>query len=174
MRCSVQLPSAHAPTSIESRRIGFRASTVREGNRSDVVALTRPGGTCAIAVPMGCAMCGATPADYFTTAGDAVCRVCHYREQSALQKRRAEQALEEEIPEELRGIGVGRRPAVEEVYAKPGTMLRRGLALMVVCGAAALGWIVVVDFDKLASVLLAATGLGFAMSARGWQVRHYE
>lgn len=123
---------------------------------------------------MACAECGASPSDYFTTSGDEVCRACHYREQTVLQARRAEAALEEDIPTELREVGIGRGARLEETYVKPGTMLRRGLALMSACGVAAVVWTVVVDFDKLASLLLAASGLGFAMTARGWQVRHYE
>ena len=50
---------------------------------------------------MACETCGAPNADFFTTRGQAVCRICFYRDQTALQDARAEASLAEEMPEGL-------------------------------------------------------------------------
>jgi len=124
-----------------------------------------------------CAICDAPNAELFTTQGELVCRACYYREQNEIAEQRAQEAAIEQYPEAMRDLarkvqakhakgGAPRRPS------PPGTAFRRGLVVLAVGSIATVAWAIFVGELAIPFVLIAA--VGFAASARGYQVRHYE
>jgi len=114
---------------------------------------------------VACETCGAPNADFFTTRGQAVCRICFYRDQTALQDARAEASLAEEMPE-------GLAPAKKKLKPKPGRVFKTGLVLIAFGLVVNLLMIVVLDDFNLG--LLAILVFGIGTTIQGYRTRHFQ
>ena len=114
---------------------------------------------------VSCSRCGAGSADFFTTQGEAVCRVCYYAEQAEILDARAEESLAAELPK-------GVAPAKNPKPPKPGRVMWTGISLCVAGLAGAV--LMFVLFGDIVKSLLLVAGFGFVTAARGYQVRHYQ
>lgn len=106
---------------------------------------------------MSCAKCQA-PSEYFSSAGDPLCRVCYFAEQTKAQDRRAIESLAEDA-----GM------SVEDFQAAGGNIQLRepvsplahiGWGVLMILGAVAFGafeWFVLDDIHPL---IIGATALG--------------
>ncbi len=110
--------------------------------------------------------------EYFSSAGDPLCRRCFHAGQTQEQDARAEESLRDEIRSELRdGVDnvsalFATRAAAAKPPAAPGTAFRCGLLFM----GAGLAFAVVqfLIFRDIPKIGLLLAGLGFAAAARGW------
>lgn len=114
---------------------------------------------------MACARCHAPRAEFFTTDGQSVCRVCFYAEQVAIQDARAEESLAAELP-------AGIEPAKNPKPPKPGRVMWTGIALVLAgLAATALMYLLTGDIEDR---FLLISAFGFATAARGYKVRQFQ
>ena len=114
---------------------------------------------------MVCSKCGEPQAEFFTTAGSPVCRVCYYAEQTAIQDARALESVAAEMPK-------GVRAAQNAKPSKPGRVLKIGVALTGFGLVTTLAlWFVLEDVRLEA---LAVLGFGLLTTVQGYKTRHWQ
>ncbi len=126
--------------------------------------------TSSVVGPMtGYSQCG-NPSEYFSSAGDPLCRRSFYAEQTREQDAQAEESLRDGV-DNVNALSATSAAAAKPPVA-PGTALRRGILFM----GAGVAFAVVrfLVFQDIPRIALPLTGLVFAAAARGRQVRYYE